>query len=107
MISKADTIIEPAHPEKASVFLSPHRGLIVHLLAIIIAQTKIKDALGSQFFQSFVNIFSHCIVVFVCLVAQSKYLKTEQSTTHIRHNTFSSAADKTITTVASIKPTWT
>ena len=52
-----------------------------YLLAIIISLAKVKEALASQFFQPFVNVFSHCIVVFICFVAQSEYLEREKGET--------------------------
>lgn len=50
-----------------------------HLLSVIISQAKVKDALGPKFLQPFVDIFSHRVVVFVRLVAQSKNLQPEDN----------------------------
>ena len=46
------------------------------LLGVVVSHAEVKDSFGPQFFESFVHIGSHGIVVFVCLVAQAKHLET-------------------------------
>ena len=50
-----------------------------HSLAVIVSEAEVKDAFCSKFFQSFVHVFSHGVVVFIGLVPQGKYLKRAHS----------------------------